>query len=132
VNPFIERRFHRRSFKWLRRPEINMITYDKDYVATYRLRAITTREELVVGATYYNQGGAFTLTRLLTNRQSHAMSGLECEGSDADEVAWFSTDGTRTESLHDNNIGASYNPWLIFSDQATADEYYSNLTIGYD
>ena len=34
-------------------------------------------------------------------------------------------------SLLDNNIGASYNPWLIFADEKTMEEYKKGLSLHY-
>ena len=51
-----------------------------------------------------------------------------------DKPAWFLADngfGSGHESLADNNIGASYNPWLIFKDEETMEEYKSKIRIKY-
>lgn len=114
--------------------------YDTDYVTKWRAHAITDVTNLEVGKTYYsNNHGAFTLKRLMTRAQYYEEEGIKgipvCYT--ANEVCWMEVaihDGAYlvVYSLRDNNVGASYNPWLIFRDQATMEEYKAGLEVTVD
>lgn len=111
--------------------------YDQQYVSKYRALAITNVEDIVEGGVYYGRhGDEFTIVKLMTNAQYYAFRGLEWEYEhNANEIGWMLTNNdyiSCSASLADNNIGASYNPWLIFKDKKTAMEYYDGLKIDYD
>lgn len=114
--------------------------YDEEYVQRYRQKAITDLANFHVGKTYFSNGfGKFTVRKFLTNRQNFENIGGKWEDSDehGDRIGWFEVEGEKVRktrvahSLLDNNIGAAYNPWLIFEDEKTMEEYKSGLEITY-
>lgn len=111
------------------KPDDTMITYSQEVVDEYRKKAITDVNDLVVGNTYYsNFFGEFVLLGILTHREHCEAVHMAPYGPEdtLDKPAWFLVDngfGVGHESLNDNNIGASYNPWLIFEDEKTMEEY---------
>lgn len=110
--------------------------YDQQYVDKYRALAITNVEELIVGNHYFGYGGKeFTIVEIITYNESYARQGLVYEHKNGNELAYIVADDPHHFNagyLKDNNIGASYNPWLIFKDRETAKEYYDGLEIDYD
>lgn len=78
----------------------------------------------------------FTLAAILTEKGLHSIPGgdfasLLRDDDDDIEPRWILDTTGRTFSLSDNNIGASYNPWLIFDDKVLAEGYERKLEITY-
>jgi hypothetical protein len=91
--------------------------YDTKIFQKHRAAAITDVKDLVVGNTYYSNShslNCFTIKALITNQQSYALIGSNYHGENYDEIGWILTEDGNSFSLHDKNVGASYNPWLIF------------------
>ena len=111
--------------------------YDNDLFYAFRQLAITSKKNLVIGETYYSNSypEQFTIKKLLTNKERYKIVGLDYEESDKDKINWIVTkeDGY-IMNLSDNNIGESYNPWLIFKEEEIAKicKEKLNKTIEYD
>ena len=61
--------------------------------------------------------------------------GHEPKNYHTDEPCWMVTDTTHEHgitSLNDHNVGASYNPWLIFADKETAEQCRKELQVDYE
>lgn len=92
--------------------------YDQSIVNEYRTKAITSLDQLQIGKTYYgNYEGEVTL--------------LGFDNSDNVSTKLLFNDDKYTYA-HDSNIGASYNPWLLFDNKETCEEYKKKLTITYE
>lgn len=110
-----------------------MITYNEAYVQSFRDNFAVT-DTLIVGETYYSNSypSEFTVKRLLTNGEKYKSIGLVYDRGDVNELGWFETETGSIFSLRDNNIGASYNPWLIFKSASLRDQYQAGLVVGYE
>lgn len=100
-----------------------MLNYDKEMFEVFRELAITDYNDLVVGQTYYTNTypEKFVLKDLLTYNQSSMRNGhSKCIWSDPFKIGWILTEDGTTHSLNDKNIGASYNPWLVFDNECLA------------
>jgi hypothetical protein len=119
--------------------------YHQDYVNEWRAKAITKIEELIPGETYYKEvekrpEGVVSLpikiVRFLTTKESYQLSNTPTNlALDDEQLLWFECEycgKTRILSLHDNNVGASYNPWLMFKDPNDNLEYYNNLQLWFE
>lgn len=55
---------------------------------------------------------------------------------DDEEIRWIiyeTVDGTRSHmSVRDHNIGAHYNPWLLFENPEDATAYYEQINVEFD
>jgi hypothetical protein len=114
-----------------------MLTYSETVVAKYRLLAITDASKFEAGKTYWsNSDGEFILNRLITFKESYARfgNGLEYDGEDGNSIGAILTKDGYSLYLSDRNVGASYNPWLIFADKKTLEAYEAELnpTMGDD
>ena len=111
------------------------LIYNEETFQKYRALAITRIDDIKIGQTYWtNSRGMIVVVSLLTNREAYAANGLKWTGEDADEVAWIKYDGdgfNRVMALSDDNIGTSYNPWLIFESADVAKACMSELHIGF-
>jgi len=98
------------------------LIFDKELFNNFRKIAITDAAELSVGQTYYSNGHSkgFTVSSIMSNATFEKYHGREYLGSNPGDAGWIIAEGGREISLKDSNIGASYNPWLIFSDEQTA------------
>lgn len=102
--------------------------FDRAIFESFRKKAITDKSKLVVGNTYYiDNYGKVKLLRFLTNNEEYALSHLTYMGDEGDSIDWIEIEHfdeyykavkTCTISLKDNNIGASWSPWLIFDNEA--------------
>jgi hypothetical protein len=97
--------------------------YNESIFQKYRALAITEQKDLVIGRTYYTNSWIKQFT----------LRGFTEVGG----TPWFLHsenigDEEQQNSLHDKNIGASYNPWLVFADEATRDACVAELIITYD
>jgi hypothetical protein len=114
-----------------------MLIYDRDLFQEYRAKAITDVKDLVIGKTYYsNFEFPFTLIGI-----SYLESPSSPELGLSKNPKWMlkhtpDSDGFVElggyNSLHDNNIGMSYNPWLIFESEELANECKQNLKITFE
>jgi len=114
------------------------VLYDKVLFAKFRALAITEVSQLIPGTMYYsNYHEPFVFLRTLTEKEFHSLPGspFNCLLKDTDDNVkpkWIMTVDGRTESLRDSNIGASYNPWLIFDDEGLAEACERKLKITYE
>lgn len=113
--------------------------YSDEIVKQYREngKAITDVYDLIPGMTVWANNQCEPLTILtLCSKSRISQSDMNAVPSiigDPDPVQWiWFTDGTCI-SLHDHNVGASYNPWMLFRDEETMLEYKSRIdpTISY-
>lgn len=121
-----------------------MLVYDQEAFEKYREKAITNKNDLVVGETYYSRDGEFVLLELVTHAEYYRREGLDLDlGSspDKDEIRWMyimridprtQVERVSSQSLRDNNIRASYNPWLIFKDKKDFEAYEREVKVSYD
>lgn len=110
------------------------LIYDRDVFQKFRALAVTEVSQLVPGKTYYsNYQSPFTFVRVLTQKEFHSLPGpFNCLLSDTDDDVkpkWILAADESTHSLSDNNIGTSYNPWLIFEDRETAERCEGELKV---
>lgn len=121
-----------------------MLQYDKGYVRQWREKAITKSEELQVGMRIWGKGIGIwgkgvaggkggVITEILSHRQLNKRLGLPPSHNMSDEAldapGWVYLKDGYFFSLKDNGIGANYNPWLIFSSEELAKEYYAGLVV---
>lgn len=113
--------------------------YDRKIFDAFRALAVTDVSELVIGRRYYrNDRSDFTLVNLLTERKHKELwltqSGVDIGIAEADdtEPAWIEAENGRIFSLHDSNIGASYNPWLVFENENAAKACSEMLKVTYE
>lgn len=93
--------------------------YDREVFEKFRAIAVTDANQIEVGKTYYSncRRGPITVLKILTDKESRIRKELPVdETTDDEKPRWIlhGVDTWDTESLWDNNIGASYNPWLLF------------------
>jgi hypothetical protein len=123
--------------------------YDEEVFKAFRAKAVTSVEDLKIGHTYYQNISAmvdgerrpvkFTLGRIITGEEYFVLEGLPPERAPAHSVILLSENFPAavndaeeiTLSCEDNNIGASYNPWLIFEKEADAQDCLNCLNIQY-
>ena len=111
-----------------------MIQYDQDYVNVWREKAITEINQLEIGKTYYSntEPKKFTVVEIISTREHYRRCNIESWKTKHDDLKRIvSRDPDRTFSMSDRNIGASYNPWLVFDNEEDRDEYDRNLLITY-
>lgn len=110
--------------------------YDKDYVAKWREKAITKLEDLKIGETYYTCSrsckSSFQIVAFLSWQEHWRRKDFDDWRTAGTEIGWFITNHGETWSLRDNNVGASYSPWLIFARESDLKEYEAglNYTLG--
>jgi len=125
-----------------------MIQYREDVVKFFREAgyALSKIEEIEIGTTYFSNSftvgsQGFEIVRLLTDKEhwsvwnkSRGMS-EDSMFTKSDEVEWFEIrdeDGSPAwHSLTDCNVGASYNPWLIFRTKEALEAYEKLQVITY-
>lgn len=119
--------------------------FDKNVFSNFKNFSVKTADELEIGKTYYTNSypekfvlrGLINDTMLEVSRASRNEKGNEYVASALNGVrmenpTWFITDKFKLHSLHDLNVGASYNPWLIFGDKDMADACKKHMKITYD
>jgi hypothetical protein len=94
--------------------------YNESIFQKYRARAITEQKDLVIGRTYYTTAWIKQFTLRGFTEVGGTPWYLHSENIGDEE---------QQNSLHDRNIGASYNPWLVFADEATRDACVAELII---
>lgn len=107
--------------------------YDEALFAKYRDLAITNKDDLVIGQKYWSNldDTVRVLTSLISDKELNARLGLKgiTDRNTSDNLKWMIYDDGSYESLSDNNIGTSYNPWLIFDTEETAKACREELKI---
>lgn len=119
--------------------------YDEKYVNEWRAKAITKAEDFIQGEKYYAESSEFIFVELVSEYDAYVqeqdlndpdtINWLNRIKPSKEELSWFKGDyngALRIGSLHDNNIGASYNPWLMFDNRDDRDKYYAGLEIEWD
>ena len=96
-----------------------MLFYDEKVFQSFRSRAITKATDLVVGKEYFSNiwPDRFVIKEITTDDTLHFPCVITTEG--------------REVFLGDMNVGESYNPWMIFDNEATAKECEEILKISY-
>lgn len=113
------------------------LIYDRDIFAKFHALAITDVANIKVGETYYTNGyqHEFTVHEVISRIEHRKRWGREPEDYYTDEPCWMVTNANDEHgimSLNDCNIGASYNPWLMFADKETAEQCCKELQIVYE
>lgn len=110
------------------------MNYDRELFEIFRKLAITDVDDFVIGNVFYRYAEKFTLTHLETTAQYYLLCGLrigDLVETEFTELRWYrgiTEEGYKiVGSLRDNNIGASYNPWLIFSNEDIYRKYTSEF-----
>ena len=97
--------------------------FDRIVFETFRKKAVTDRSKLVIGKTYYTNLGMSRPAKFVVER-------VESEVWEKDNRVWWILDREGYKHfLRDHNIGASYNPWLIFDNEEVAKECMSKLKV---
>lgn len=102
------------------------LSFNVDVFAKFKALAISKPEQIEIGTTYYSNGypEMFTVVRILTDAEYDAVVGITSRTSTDPAPRWIEYQSyNRFDgkpylsyiSLLDRNIGASYNPWLIFA-----------------
>lgn len=109
------------------------LIYNEALFQEFRAKAITKVEDLVIGETYCgNCERPFILKEIISDKELWTRrSRLDLISNKSDDPAWIIGDDGFMISLHDHNIGASYNPWLIFSDKEISDQCREELTVDF-
>lgn len=110
--------------------------YDQRIFNAFRELAITDASKLVIGKRYYsNDTGTegFVLSALLSNAAYYKTRGMtwDEERVEGDALGWLMYDRGH-KALEDSNIGASYNPWLIFDNGNLNRACIEMLKVSYD
>lgn len=101
----------------------------------YREKAITDPNDLVIGGTYYlnleHKVIPIKLLELYTHKEHYNSIGLETNDESTDyrwaKVEYINdSNGNPFISLFDSNVGACYNPWMMF------ENYYDALGAAQD
>ena len=116
--------------------------YDNEVFEKYHALAISNPSQFVEGKTYYSNSypEKFTFRGLQTNAEHYDSVGLVWKHAGGDEVEWVIAEyelfnnqpTTDSLSLSDRNIGAHYNPWLIFEDEAVMNACKEELEVTYE
>lgn len=112
--------------------------YNQQLYTAFRALAVTNVNDLEVGKTYWSNGtDEFTVEKLLTDKEQRiewlklTEFDIGIDDSDDIDIRWIGTTNGRWLSTQDNNIGESYNPWLIFDNEALATACREKLIITY-
>ena len=104
--------------------------YDEEIFQKYRALAITDINDLVIGERYYtNDGYDFTLLELISDKELYRRENFDDWFDRSDYLNWIVPDKGYPFSLKDHNVGASYNPWLVFDTKETCDQCKEELKI---
>lgn len=107
--------------------------YDETIFAKFKSMSIQSVDALVIGETYYTNSypGKFTFRSLETGSQNSKRHGFTDRVHNGDEIGWavYGPGKWDTMSLRDANVGASYNPWLIFSREEDAIQCREELAV---
>ena len=119
--------------------------YDMELFNRFAALAVKEEADLVVGETYYsNRGEEFVLLQLGSyeemrkeenERFNENLQTSSKEFPELNSTRWMliQTDYNKGwVSLSDNNIGGSYNPWLIFSHKCLAEACKEMLVVSFD
>lgn len=115
------------------------LSYNQEIFQKFRNMAITELEKIERGKTYFSNTYpySFTVVDIVNDAGLDLIQGRKgCHaysGSDNFAPKWIIYDcekGNRSYmSLSDHNVGMSYNPWLIFDDEVTAENCRNELHI---
>lgn len=96
------------------------LVYDRDTLQKWRALAITDPDALQLGETYFGNGGQkITIVGFLTKNDWFDRIGQPTDTLDEEKFVAVDRYG-RMHPLRDLNVGASYNPWLLFTEKALA------------
>lgn len=108
--------------------------YDRKVFLAFRAKALTDLSQFKVGETYYtNMYGAekFQLLEIINDVEFYCRFGLPLNEARADQHTFITDADGRREYLccGDLNIGMSHNPWLVFANEADAQECMQKLPL---
>jgi hypothetical protein len=102
--------------------------FDKEIFNQFRAKAITDLSQLEIGKNYWSNwsGPVGVLTAIVSDAKLHPH-----RKDQSDDPKWmiFNNDWSSYMSLSDNNIGTSYNPWMIFDNKETYKECCKQLEV---
>ena len=95
------------------------MNYNWDIFNKYHELAVTKQEDLVIGQTYYTNTypEQITIQKIYENDISIRADGIDEAGKETHVY------------LHDFNVGASYNPWMLFADKQIAKQCEEELRV---
>lgn len=106
--------------------------YNIAIVEKCRKLAVTDINDVKVGSTYFYFRGADTVDEatVLSVGSYEEYKPTATKHSFLQGTMWakFSDRPEEMCSLNDINVGSSYNPWMIFDDEATAAEYSAAIS----
>lgn len=113
------------------------ITYNEEIFRKHAAKSIQSADEIKVGDTLYSNfyPAEFTVFAILTDAEHRRRIDLDASTSDDAAPRWLQydeRDAWRSQSLHDCNIGAHYNPWLLFKNKEDCDACVAELKISFE
>ncbi len=105
------------------------LQYDDNLMSAWRDKAITDLSKIVIGQTYHTNLHAdpIEIKEILTTREMYIRTGLTTQyvSEPALEAAVFRVGDKIDSVMHyihpaDYNIGARYNPWMLFEKEEDA------------
>jgi hypothetical protein len=113
---------------------MNMLIYNTEIFNSFKAKSIQNASEFEKGKTYFSNShpGNFVFYKLLTTDEVYRNIGSECDSAEKHSVNWILTTNGQHLSLRDLNIGACYNPWLVFTDEETRDQCEKELVVTFE
>lgn len=100
------------------------LSYDENIFAVFKALSIKEESEIEIGRTYYTNSypASFTVIGFETRAENDIRHGFPKREYENDKNEWMVTGPNEwnTKSMSDLNIGASYNPWLMFANEEDA------------
>lgn len=111
---------------------------DQEVFEKFRKLAVTDPDEIEVCKTYYTNRypHEFTCEQIQTQAEHYEELELACGNEEDKTPAWASYTNDCGEkqyvSLKDRNVGASYNPWLLFDLKEHCDQCIEEMKVIYE
>lgn len=112
------------------------MNYDEAVFQKFRALAVTNFKDIKIGDVLYSNfrgSEAIVVGRFATN--DDALSDVGNKRMNEDSVGyinWFIDTNGKFYSLNDNNVEASYNPWLLFRNEEDRDRCVEELKVSYN
>lgn len=112
------------------------LIYNEDIFRKFKDLSIKSVDELVVGETVYSNFDPekpMPILALITDYQNGLRMERPVSNDDDNDPRWVVTGRDKWDkfSLHDYNVLASYNPWLLFKTQDLARQCAEELQVLY-
>lgn len=110
------------------------LIYNTDIFQKFKAMSIQSVDELVVGETVYSNFDPekpMPVLKIMTDFENRMRGGFVDDTSNNEDPRWVATGPGEWDrfSLHDYNVLASYNPWLLFKTQALARQCAEELEV---